>query len=434
MTLYQKLCRSSLDIRELGFIPCSPAPDTLGTTSDGAIRFCIKEDHGEMIFATGEQCFPVARNFADFMGLLYCCKDAKLISHVPDWTRLRFCRELSRVTLTHKQRMVRNGLCNGFHPPLIDDPYAYIQALQTPDPIPEPSSNKAVTSEISVAYGDTLWHVKDLRIHDTGVDVQLCIEIPGQRILAFHDRWDGIEPDEEQLLTMHAANPFALHLELRGMVNGMELKPETMETVHWDPLSDSTAEAKKTLLRYGLNKEQGWIFLLLRFARSLNRKKGIRSLVLSLNSTAVTIPGPRLVTPMAQESVALTHPVTGKVHTFSVHSCSDEGLDPNFLINPPCFYSRLCYSLSPALSTEAFQIFDSLPNDRLRTPIGSTSPYPDEAYENAPTTELVEQDETLPAHIRTAFSSRHYEPKPHVHWQTRFCCKLAPDTVLPIIR
>lgn len=433
MTLYKKLCYSSLDIRELGFTPCSPTPDTLGTTSDGAIRFCIKEDHGEMIFAVGQQTFPVAKNFADFLGLLYCCKDARLISHGPNWTNLRFYRELNRLNLTYKQRMLRNALFNGFQPPIIDDPYAYIQALQ-PAPVSDTNSNKTGIAAVSVPYGDTIWHVKDLISHDTGLDLQVCIELPGQRILDFHDRWDGMTPDEEDKLTMQAQDPFALHVQLRGMINGMELEPEILKTVRWDPLTDSTAEAKDLLLRYGLTKEQGWLFLSLRFYRQSKKKKNIRSLALNIQSMPVTIPGPRLTTPLAQESVDLTHPVTGNIHTFTVHTYANEGLDPNFLINPPCFYSRLCYSLSPALSTETFQIFDSLPNDRLRTPIGSASPYPDEDYENAPTADLVEPDETLPAHIRTVFSSRHYEPKPHVHWHTRFCCKLAPDAVLPIIR
>ena len=436
MTLYHKLCRSSLDIQDLGFIPCTAYSGILGTTTDGTIHFCTKEGHGETVFAVGEKTVPVSKNFSDFLGLLYCCKDAKLLSQIPGWTRLRFDRESNRISLSYKQQMIRNALFNCFHPPVIEDAYGYVQSLQSNNAASQncPGTEKSSAPQVSVAYGDTVWHAKELQILDDGVEVTLCVEIPGQRILNFYDRWEDTTPNVEQLLTMNAEDPFALHVELRAMINGMEQTPDIAEIVRWDPLSDPTADAEKYINQFKLNKEQGWLFLRLRFGRLSKKKKSIRSLVLNLQSKNVTIPGLELVTPMEQNSVSLTHPVTGNTHTLTIHSCTDEGLDPNFLINPPCFYTRLCYSLSPALSTDAFMIFDPLPNDRLRTPLGDTSPYPDEDYENAPTAQLVEADETLPAHVRTVFSARHYDPRRNIRWQTRFCCKLQPDAVLPIIR
>jgi hypothetical protein len=85
------------------------------------------------------------------------------------------------------------------------------------------------------------------------------------------------------------------------------------------------------------------------------------------------------------------------------------------------------------MSHDAFQLFDPTPNDRLQTPVGCADPHPDPDLENAPTALLVEPDESLPSHIRTALSARHYRPQ-NTTWHTSFRCKRYPDGVLPIVR
>jgi hypothetical protein len=130
----------------------------------------------------------------------------------------------------------------------------------------------------------------------------------------------------------------------------------------------------------------------------------------------------------------MIHPVTGKTLSLTVHSATDEALDPNFLTNPPCHYIRLCYSVDPPISQDAFGVFDPTANDRLQVPVGCTDPYPDPELENAPTSSLAEPDDTLPSHIRTTFSARHYHPQKAITWHTAFNCKRYPDGVLPIIR
>jgi hypothetical protein len=180
--------------------------------------------------------------------------------------------------------------------------------------------------------------------------------------------------------------------------------------------------------------EQGWLFLRLQVPYKRKKKNRIRSLSLNLEPKAVIIPGPRLTTPTQQEAFSIQHPVTGENYILTVDSCTAEGLDPNFLTNPPCFYTRLCYHLTPALAEDTFWMSDHVPNDPLLPPVGVTAPCPDPELENAPTAELAEIDENLPSHIRTVFSSRHYRQTPQVQWQTWFRCTLASPAVLPIIR
>ena len=419
MTLYEKLCASSLDITDLGFIPCQ-RDGVLGTTPDGKIAFT--SDHE--ILANGK---PIAKDFADFLGLL-CCADSDLLAKAPRWTRLRFQREVDRRNISWKQQMVRNALKNCFHPPAIHDPYGYIRSLQR---IPTASH---ASLGASVQFGKSLWHAKEVEIRNDSLEIQVYVEIPGQVVLDFYDPWEGITPDEEQTLRMEAEDPFALHLDITAMINGTEFAPEIVENIRWDPLADNSPDAEDVLHRFGLDMEQGWLFLRLQLPYTRKKKNRIRSLSLYLEPKTVTIPGPRLLTPMAQDSVPILHPVTGKNHNFSVYSYEIEGLDPNFLTNPPCFYTRLCYDLTPALGEDVFRIFDSVPNDRLIPPIGTVAPVSDPDLENVPTAKLAELDENLPAHIRTVFSSRHYKETHRVEWLTQFRCTLASPAVLPIIR
>lgn len=416
MTLYENLCASSLDITALGFVP----DGKLGTTPDGKVTFT----RDEMILANG---VVVAKDFADFLGLL-CCVDANILAKASHWTRLRFQRELDRRSVSRKQQMVRNALKNNFHVPDIHDPYGYIRSLQNSPEQPR------FALGASASFGKTLWHAKAVDISSDSIAIQVCVEIPGQDVLSFYDRWEGVVPDEEQQLLMDAQDPFALHADIAATLNGTALTPKIAESIRWDPLADNTAEAENLLHRFGLDMEQGWVFLRLQLPYQIKKKKRIRSLSLQLEPKTITVPGPRLTTPMMSDVVSIRHPVTCEPYTFTVHSCTREGLDPNFLTNPPCFYTRLCYYLTPALGEDVFQIFDSLPNDCLLPPPGTSTPCPDPELENAPTAELAEIDENLPTHIRTAFSARHYKEASKVNWMTRFRCVPASSAVLPIIR
>lgn len=416
MTLFENLCASSLDITALGFVP----DEKLGSTPDGKITF----HQDGMIFANG---MPVAKDFSDFLGLL-CCVDADFLALAPHCPRLRFQRELARRSVSRKRQMVRNALKNYFHVPDIQDPYGYIRSLQDK---PQPSKS---TLGASTPFGKTLWHANSAEILNDRIAVQICVEIFGQDVLSFYDRWEDVRPNEEQKLLMEAQNPFAIHGDITATVNGASLIPAVVEKACWNPLTDNTAEAENLLHRCGLDMEQGWVFLKLHIPYQSKKKKRVRSLSLQLEPKAITVPGPRLTTPMLRDTVSIPHPITGEAYTLTVHSCTQEGLDPNFLTNPPCFYTRLCYDMTPALGEDVFQIFDSQPNDPLLPPPGASAPYPDPELENAPTAELVEIDEGLPTHIRTAFSARHYKETPKVNWMTRFRYTPGSSAVLPIVR
>ena len=426
MTQYQKLRDSSLDTADLGFLIDNITSSVLGTDNTGKIRFLTHENR---IFAAWENhSIPVAENFSDFLGLILACGHTDLLCKIPGWTRLRFQRELSRASRSRKQQMICNALKNCFHPSQISDPYSYVRNLQNK------SESKPQQPTTAVQIGNRHWQARNLQILEQDATVDVCIRIPGAQMVAFYDRWEGICPDDEQQQEKAATDPLALQTILRATAGGNSIGIEILEQLHWDPLADNPAAAQEALERLQLDGEDGWIMLHLLLQTGKRKKKPIRSLVLELVSETVTIPGPHIIAPNENDLISMTHPVTGKTLQLTVHTSTAEALDPNFLTNPPCHYIRLCYSVDPPISQDIFGVFDPTANDRLQVPVGCTDPYPDPELENAPTSSLAEPDDTLPSHIRTTFSARHYHPQKAITWHTAFNCKRYPDGVLPIIR
>lgn len=427
MTQYQKLCDSSLDTTDLGLLIDNATCPVLGTDETGKYRF-INDENRVLAASEGCSCL-IAENFEDFLGLLLSCGHTEILCNIPHWTRLRFNRERSRKHPSRKQQMICNALKNCFQPPLIADPYGYVQNLQNTSP----SLTKQQTTT-TVQLGLRQWQARNLQILDMDATLDVCVRIPGSQVVDFYDRWEGIMPDEEQQQEMTATDPFALQTQFRAVTGGNSIGVQILEQLHWDPLSDNSEAAQDALHRLQLDGEDGWIMLRLLLQTGKRKKKPIRSLSLELISETVTIPGPHISAPEQGSHISITHPVSGKALDLSVYSSTLEALDPNFLTNPPCYYTRLCYSMDPPMHHDAFTIYDPAPHDPLQTPPGCTDPHPDPELETAPTSTLAEADDTLPSHIRTAFSARHYHPQINVTWHTAFRCKRYPDGVLPIIR
>lgn len=426
MTQYQKLCNSSLDTTDLGLLIDNATGPVLGTDETGKYRFINDENR---IFAASEGCSClIAENFDDFLGLLLSCGHTEILCNIPHWTRLRFNRERSRQHPSCKQQMICNALRNYFQPPLIADPYGYVQNLQSKPAV------KTQHPTTTLQQGDRQWQARNLQFLEHDATVDICIRIPGSQVVDFYDRWEGIQPDEEQKQKKIVTDPFALQTQFRAVTGGNSIGVQILEQLHWDPLADNSGAAQEALHRLQLDGEEGWIMLRLLLQTGKRKKKPIRSLSLELLSETVTIPGPHISAPEQGSNISITHPVSGKALDLFVHSSTLEALDPNFLINPPCYYTRLCYSMDPPMHHDAFSLYDPTPNDPLQTPLGCTDPHPDPELENAPTSTLTEVDDTLPSHIRTAFSARHYHPQNNITWRTVFRCKRYPDGVLPIIR
>ena len=140
---------------------------------------------------------------------------------------------------------------------------------------------------------------------------------------------------------------------------------------------------------------------------------------LRLEAEPVAEPGQRFEAPAAGESMEIRHPGTGKTHSLTVIAQAREALDPNFLSNHPCCYTRLTFTLSPNIDKEFFQVVDCDPGDpNPETPEGPTALF---------------MTDRAPAGIHIALSSLRYTPASTITWRTVFRHKDRADIVLPLL-
>ena len=140
---------------------------------------------------------------------------------------------------------------------------------------------------------------------------------------------------------------------------------------------------------------------------------------LTLNAEPISIPGQRFIAPKSGESVTITHPLTGFKHTLTVTSQTREALDPNFLSNHPCCYTRLGFTLEPAIGKEWFTVMDCDPGDPVDGSISAqrTTSFPVKT----------------PMVGHWGVSSLRYTPADQITWRTVFRQKTRNDMSVSIL-
>ena len=140
---------------------------------------------------------------------------------------------------------------------------------------------------------------------------------------------------------------------------------------------------------------------------------------LTLEATQVMVPEESFTVQKAGTRFRFTHPGSGLEHSFTALCVSQEALNPNFLTNHPCYYTKLTYALEPSISPENFRIVDQEPGD------------PWEGYQDEPAAVIFRDRKPDPG--RYALSSLHYEPRDQVRWQMIFRRKLHKDIQLKLL-
>lgn len=454
MTDFEKFRMSSLDTAAVGLLEGAKTSGNVFTPQNAAVigwadenaHFCFVEGFGETVFsvdplaAPGENILPVAGSFSHFLGLILACKDTDPIRMAGGWTRSKFEETVEGRQLSMKQRSVLRALENTYHPPKIRDPYDYIRSIQAdfdykslplhpdydehcayrPGPIrwrvcfndsffPSPSEGRncrEVPMGKSFSLGSEKWHIPAIYTCDKGYIVDCCTEIPPE-----------------------GHNPF---VAAALKIGSSTIHNYTENSLLWDPDSDSGWQARHVAEHYNLDLDKAWVIRRYRFSHRRKKDAPASSLSITLMPQPVKLPGPSFTVSGEGDTVEFNHPVTGAAHTLSVKAYSREALDPNFLYDPPCYYTLMSYSLSPELEARSFAVQDTAENDPLRQP-RSASPV-----------EAVIGSADGPAAVffpvpkgkhHTVVSSLHYKPVDKVVWQMVFREKVAQDeTVLLLDR
>ena len=470
MKLYQKFRNSSLDTSILGLFSGADTSDSVYTPSGARIvawigtsggHFCQVMGFGDMVFAVdpsappGDCVHPVANGLLDFISLLYRCRDAGLIFRAYQWSRTRFEEQAAAIRPDYKMRSVLRALENTYRPPVIQDPYGYISQLQQsfdysslplhPDyyewcPIRPGAPRWDVGMNTSFAdycdkkkAGQELkvnraflwegenWQVPAVYLCENGIVVDSYLEVPCERIEQYLEKWGHTDPTQlsiEEKMRRELDDPLKMDAVGVLIVNGKEAPLRTTYTLTWNPKTENTWQTRRTLEHYGLDREKGYLLRREAFLRK-SSSPPIRNMDLVLKAEPVAVPGQRFVAPKNGESMTFTHPVSGNLHSLTVISQTREALDPNFLSNHPCCYTRLSFSLEPQISRELFSVVDCDPGDGWNGP------------KDGPTAVFLTGK--VPSVGHCAFSSLRYTPADQIIWRMVFMQKTRQDVTVPLL-
>lgn len=470
MKLYQKFRNSSLDISPVGLWSGPEHSDSVYTPSGARIvawsdqqdiHFCQIEGFGGMVFAVdpnappGDCIHPVADDLLGFISLLITCRHAAVIHGAYRWSRTLFDQKLASIQPDFKARSVLRALENTYHPTKITDPYGYITQIQQgfdynslplhPDyfewcPI-RPGGlrwdvgfgsgfsdwcekNKAgqeLSLRRSFHWNKETWTIPAVYLCEDGIVVDSYLEVSGDLMARFNEKWGSRDPGKlsiEEQMRRTLDDPLSIDAKGTLFVNGKVAPLRKNTTIRWDPALENTWNARKAMDHYGLDRDKGYLFRRECFLRR-GKNPPIRNIELHLEAAPVSVPGQRFIAPRSGESMSFVHPITGQVHTLTVIAQNREALDPNFLSNHPCCYTRLTFSLEPHISRELFTIVDCDPGDPFQ---GST---------DVATAAFLTGK--IPSAGHFAVSSLRYAPADTITWRMIFRQKLRQDVTIPVL-
>lgn len=454
MSIYQKFINSCLDLTILGLqdeptaknIQLPENSRVLGWLIGAPVCFCQLPERGDTVFAAdpdafpAEQLVPVAEDIPHFIGLLIRCPDAALIARAYQWSSLRLKKLIDSIELSMKAQSVIRALSNTYKPPVIENPVAMMAQLRSGVCVTSQEDQWRVDFDKDFAHicdlgrsGRELslnrkhtafnhsWHVPSVYLCHDGIVVDAYLEISPDRLLNYQNKWKERSEDSLSLadkLQRQLDDPMTAAVTGILTVNDKPLRCKRSFTAIWNPLSDNSAEVRCILNHYRLDFDQCYLFRRYCFARK-GKYPQIRSMQLTLEPIPVMVPDRSFTVTENGTVFTFKHPSTGLEHRFTALSVSQEALNPNFLTNHPCFYTKLSYMLEPSISPENFRIVDSEPGDQW------------EGYQDEPAAVIYANRK--PDRGCYALSSLHYEPKDHVRWRILVRRKLHPDIQLNLL-
>ena len=451
MITYETFRQSCLDLSVLGLqdqpqkkcaVPAGTK--TLAWLNDSAVYFCQKDTQGETVFAAGpqgavgEQLIPVAEDIAGFIGLLVSCKDAALIAGAHQWSSFRFREQAAAIVPGMKASSVLRALENIYHPPVISDPAGYMLGLRkewmsTTEAAPwnvgfdvdfaQPcvKGGKEVPVNRSLDAEGGTWNVPSFYLCEEGIVVDTYLEVSADSLAAFRKEWSGRSEASLSIgdrLQRYLDDPLTASVSGILSVNDKPLRCRGSFSALWNPFEDNSPDVRRLLNHYRLDPDQGYLFRRYCFLRK-GKYPQIRAIQLSLEAMPVMVPDDCFTVNKDGMRLRFIHPSTGLEHIFTAVALTHEALNPNFLTNHPCFYSRLTYTLEPSISPENFRVVDRDAGDYW------------EDYQEDPAAVIYADRKPDPG--RYALSSLHYEPQDKVHWQIIFRRKLHKDLELKLL-
>ena len=464
MYLYQKFRNSSLDTSTLGLYCGSDISDSvytptgyriLGWTGNAGVHFCQITGFGDAVFAVdpsappGDCVHPVAKTLTDFIRLIHDCRSAEIVYRTYQWSRSRFEAAVNAIRPDYKMSSVLRALDNIYHPGPIVDAYSYITQLQQdfdynslplhPDyfewcpvrpgaPRWDVGMNSAfgdycdkndAGTELNVnrefSWQGETWCVPAVYLCENGIVVDSYLMVSPEKLSQYQEKWGTTTAlSVEDEMRRQLEDPLKMDAVGKLIVNGKEAPRRPLHSIIWNPATENSWQARRTLEHYGLSREYGYLLRREIFLRKSNNPP-IRNMDLLLCAEPVSIPGQRFIAPKNGEFMDFTHPVTGENHTMTILSQTRESLNHNYMSNDPCCYTRLNFTVDPPINRELLSVVDC-----------------DEA-EGAVNLNALRSSGKLSGAGHNGVSSLRYTPAEQITWRMIFKLKTRPDMSIPLL-
>jgi len=192
--------------------------------------------------------------------------------------------------------------------------------------------------------------------------VDFCREVDPEAMLAYIEKWDLYHEErnhytKQQQEQMTLEHPMHSSFHSRASVNGKTLTRCHGYGTTWLPASCVPAEYRHdresdyVIGHYGLDESRGWSIHRCSYPWATARKPKLKTLALELERDPEQIPGLRFASLEAGDSIAFTHPHTGRQHTLTVLEYTREQLPGSAVLDAlmehPRQYTRMAYTVTP---------------------------------------------------------------------------------------
>lgn len=270
---------------------------------------------------------------------------------------------------------------------------------------------------------------------EEGLVIDFAQEISREAEQCFLEKWvprmeRGLSRREERQLRQE--NPLNDWHRCSVRVNGEQIKSQHSSGSFWIPPDlrpeiepcDDKMEAR--LEHYALDSDKVWIFRRVYCDWVQGKPEAIASLEATLIGEYVEVCADSFAMPQAGESVTVINPLTEQAHILTVTDIQKESITiPERFgeYEMPAEATVMCFTLTPNLKWEAFQLKDTQEKDQARKKDGT--PY------NGGSVDMMlrmPRDGT-----RVAVSSMRFTAPDRVEWEPVFREKRVEDLVLELL-
>ena len=434
---------------------------------------------------------PIAKNFADFLGLLLSCGDTAALEQAWMWNKEQFETFLYENPISHEQSQVLSMIKDKLNLKAMERPWEYIKNIQSDfdyskikytedyydidmNPEVKPAmpewkvyfegsfwghqgrdhAGKEIRIDKSFKWAEKEWYIPAVYSCSKGLVTDICMKVKASEIYDFINKWNLSVTDSydkfttEQQLEMQRDNPLCFPLSTEINLNGHILKPSHGCSVSFNPCfsgdNSNSFEVNYITNYYQLDISYGWVILRSFYPWKTKRRPKIENLAITMGTEPERIIGPRLNVHEPGDIFNFNSPTDKIEYTLTVqkleqHELPEGTLDSGEYIFPNHFTS-ISYTISPKL-TDKIVISDCNDGDKPRKAMNNNHMFtPEESIgigiiggADGPVQVICGQKDNVESH--TAYSAMYYnkEDTAHIKWRIDFMVKRAEDMTFTIL-